>query len=71
MHLRKDSLKAFICFIYTLTFSTLSSNPADDKLMIISCKLYPKEKCEILFSGKNKKKKIFQNVVCWNFYLAH
>ena len=25
-------------------------------------------KCEILFSGKIKK--IFQNVVCWSFYLA-
>ena len=24
--------------------------------------------CQILFSGKNKKKKVFQNAVCWKFY---
>ena len=39
----------------------------------ISCKLSSKEtifiKCQILFSWKNKKK-IFQNVVCWNVYPA-
>ena len=40
-----------------------------------SCKLSSKEKvcmkCQILFPRKNKKKeKIFQSVICWNFYPA-
>ena len=37
-----------------------------------SCKLSPREiicmKCQILFLGKIRK--IFQNIICWNFYPA-
>ena len=62
---------------------TLSADLADDRLVFyfsqkiefdILCKLSPLEticlESQILFSGKNKKKKMFQIVVCWNFYPA-
>ena len=48
-------------------FSYFSQKTGSD----ISCKLSPLKtvcmKCQNLFSGKKKIRKIFQNLVCWNF----
>ena len=69
---------------HVITLYMLWANSADDKLMLFfvfffkkigydtSCKLSSSEticiRCQILFSRKVRK--IFQNVVCWNLYLA-
>ena len=68
-----------LCAAYS---SEPGANSADDKFTLflffqktgfdISCKLSPLEticmKCQNLFSRKNNE--IFQNVVCWKFYLG-
>ena len=55
---------------YCLTFTTLLANSVDDKLMIFLFYLEKNEKkcmkCQILFP--EKRKSMFQNVVCYNFY---
>ena len=72
-----------VVLVIKLTFTTLWANWVEDKLVIvfrsfsqkagydISCELSLLEKlctdCQILLSGKNKKK-TFQDVVLWKFY---
>ena len=58
-----------------LTFTTLSANSADDKLMIFYFSIFFRENRIWNFKHLSlnlvfweTKKKVFQNVVCWKFY---